>query len=406
MRLHKLFRYQLLLLNRKNSSHHQVLFSSASRNSSILDCSRRSVGTAAPSRRAQTSKRYTTAAAAAAASPNTMPTSSAAAPTDGSSNRSSSPYDTIRSYKLLLRTFISADAAILRFAVPSTLGIHADIPTCLSIYDPRDGTAKSYSPISHPSTLGHFDLLLKEYDTEHSLARYLVRELSVYDESSHSDDDDDDKSYSIQAKLKKDRIMHGSTSLFRPSDDSATAKQQCRWDTIGLIGGGTGIAPLYQLAVILLRNNADTQLHILSINHTTHDILLHPQLNALVAAHPNVRITYLLTKQQPQQEEEEVSTKDHEHITYVYYEERSEDMDLAIATTALPSPSTSDLEASNSMIFVCGKTNFGKYWAGDIARTPSTTANDGTTKKGPKIQGPLSGLLKRMGFTESQVFKY
>jgi hypothetical protein len=54
------------------------------------------------------------------------------------------------------------------------------------------------------------------------------------------------------------------------------------------------------------------------------------------------------------------------------------------------------------MILVCGRDDFVYTWSGPVVRAPPKA--DGT--KGPKIQGPLLGILQDSGFDESEVFKY
>jgi len=69
-----------------------------------------------------------------------------------------------------------------------------------------------------------------------------------------------------------------------------------------------------------------------------------------------------------------------------------------MARAALP-PSTKD---GKTMIFVCGKDGFVRTWAGPVVRGPQKP--DGS--KGPKIQGPLLGILASRGYHADEVFKY
>ena len=73
-------------------------------------------------------------------------------------------------------------------------------------------------------------------------------------------------------------------------------------------------------------------------------------------------------------------------------------MQPALAQAALP-PSTKD---GKTMILVCGTDGFVAHWGGPIGRGPKKP--DGS--KGPKVQGPLLGVLAAAGFDESEVFKY
>ena len=132
-----------------------------------------------------------------------------------------------------------------------------------------------------------------------------------------------------------------------------------------------GIAPLYQILQLLLRDDTN-KINVLSINRYDEDILLRRELDELAVMHPDrLTVTYWLT---------------HENGRG----------DVALAQQALPDPSK-----VNVMVFVCGKDGFVDHWGGPIAREETT---DGS--KGKKIQGPLRGILKDAGFDASQVFKY
>ena len=73
---------------------------------------------------------------------------------------------TVTSYPLIDKWRQSSDSWVLRFALPSDrkyLGEDPSIPTCLSVHHTvtaEEVLKKSYSPISHPATVGTFDLLV------------------------------------------------------------------------------------------------------------------------------------------------------------------------------------------------------------------------------------------------------
>ena len=141
-----------------------------------------------------------------------------------------------QSYTLLLKKKLSHDSFWLRYGLPegrTFLGIDPLIPTCIKIdYQPtvegHRALSKSYSPVSHPNQNGYFDLVVKEYPYEEGggLGKYLC---------------DMEVGSPIQAKLKGERMMHGSSAVVGRG-----------WKNIGLVAGGTGIAPLLQIARIAL----------------------------------------------------------------------------------------------------------------------------------------------------------
>jgi len=271
-------------------------------------------------------------------------------------------------YSVLNNTKISSDSNILTVAFQGReyLGWDPYIPTCISVTYQGDGNeeatddgspkkplAKSYSPISHPSQKDTFELLVKAYPFQPGggVGAYLCG-LQPGD--------------SFEGKLKSQRIMHSSPEVLG------------RWSHVGLVAGGTGIAPLYQILMILLRDDT-TKISILSINCSEQDILLKQEMDELAERYSDrVSVTYSLTSE----------------AKPGYSAGRG---DVALVQKALPDPSLKD----KVMIFVCGKDGFVETWGGKVEREKTT---DGS--KGKKIQGPLLGILRDAGYDASQVFKY
>jgi len=221
---------------------------------------------------------------------------------------------------------------------------------------------KSYSPVSHPATVGSFDLLVKSYKPQPGggvgSAICALKPGQV-----------------LVGKLKAERMVHGSPAISK------------RWDRIGLVAGGTGVAPLVQIIRICLEDpNDSTKIYLLSINRHEEDILMRDELDKLATEHPDqLFVKYSLTGGN-------AIRKDWGGLKG----RGSVDM----ARDALPPPSAVD--GQNTMIFVCGTDGFRDMWAGPVARAPPKA--DGS--KGPKIQGPLLGVLSEAGYDASDVFKY
>ena len=330
-------------------------------------------------------------------------------------------------YSLIKRRQLSPDTFLLRFALPrqihskaNILGLDSALPTCISITVP-EGTdiyengnptqgdlSKSYSPISHPATLGYFELIVKAYPPREGggVGRYLTHYIQVADETQSDDTDTCTDAHSvgtctsspppvsIKARLKAPREVHGSPAILN------------RWQHIGLVAGGTGIAPLIQIASLILDSNSKirtsypednrrlTTIHVLYINRYKEDILYKEQLDRWSEEYPEEFIvSYSLTGNR---------SDDHEGQEKFFRGRGSAEM----AKSTLPAPKIIDEDGietfSNSMIFVCGTDGFVKSWGGSIGRAPPKM--DGS--KGPKIQGPLEGWLKEVGFSADQVFKY
>ncbi|KAI1122083.1 oxidoreductase NAD-binding domain-containing protein [Nemania abortiva] len=140
---------------------------------------------------------------------------------------------------------------------------------------------------------------------------------------------------------------------------------------IALVAGGTGITPMYQLIRSIFSNPEDkTKVTLVFGNVTEEDILLKRELADIENTYPQrFRAFYVLGN--PPKEwagEKGFITKD-------------------LLKTVLPEP-----KEGNIKIFVCGPPGMYKAISG--------------TKKSPKDQGELSGILKELGYTEDQVYKF
>ena len=80
-----------------------------------------------------------------------------------------------------------------------------------------------------------------------------------------------DLSFTIEAKLKPPRNVHGSHTIVG------------RWNHIGLVAGGTGIAPLIQIASLILNSNSKIDPR----RTSTQDILYKEQLERWAKEYPN-----------------------------------------------------------------------------------------------------------------------
>lgn len=345
----------------------------------------------------------------------------------------SPPPEVLQRYILQSKKQVSPDTCLLKFSIPSissnrtTLGLDDSLPTCIKVTMPKGTThyknkrdentdslvnitvvtsrdiSKSYSPISHPSKKYGFDLLVKEYPYREGggVAAFLCslspKNCKAHIEENYSNDNktSQQSSSSILASLKSPRIIHGSPQIYN------------RWTHVGLIAGGTGIAPLFQIATMLLKDMEEDRdkssrpdivktkdVSLLFINRKKEDILLKQEIDKMVEIYGQYRfrVTYSLTG-----EDFDDSIDENDD----YYFERGRGS-LEMLRKALPPPSNHNGNGGGTMIFVCGTDEFVNFWSGPVIRGPPKA--DGS--KGPKIQGPLLGLLKNAGYDETNVFKY
>ncbi|GAP88150.1 putative NADH-cytochrome b5 reductase 2 [Rosellinia necatrix] len=140
---------------------------------------------------------------------------------------------------------------------------------------------------------------------------------------------------------------------------------------IALVAGGTGITPMYQLIRSIFDNPEDkTKVTLVFGNVTEGDILLKRELADIENTYPQrFRAFYVLDN--PPKDwagNKGFITKD-------------------LLKTVLPEP-----KEGNIKIFVCGPPGMYKAISG--------------TKTSPKDQGELSGILKELGYTADQVYKF
>lgn len=126
--------------------------------------------------------------------------------------------------------------------------------------------SRSYTPTSDNRDLGRVDLLVKVYPTG-VMTQYLEH-LAVGD------------------KVE----FRGPKGAMRYTNGYATH--------IGMIAGGTGITPMYQVIRAICVNPSDkTFVSLIYANNTEADILLKEELDVLASQHPqNLRIHYVLAK--------------------------------------------------------------------------------------------------------------
>ncbi|KAJ5157082.1 NADH-cytochrome b5 reductase 2 [Penicillium canariense] len=142
-------------------------------------------------------------------------------------------------------------------------------------------------------------------------------------------------------------------------------------DHICLIAGGTGITPMYQLARRIFKNPEDrTKVTLVFGNVSEDDILLKKELQDLENTYPQRFRAFYVLDNPP-----EGWTGGKGFIT------------KELLKTVLPEP-----KEENIKLFVCGPPGLYKAISGG--------------KVSPQDQGELSGILKELGYSKDQVFKF
>mmetsp|Transcript_64492 Transcript_64492/g.104365 ORF Transcript_64492/g.104365 Transcript_64492/m.104365 type:complete len:312 (-) Transcript_64492:1249-2184(-) len=137
---------------------------------------------------------------------------------------------------------------------------------------------------------------------------------------------------------------------------------------IGMVCGGSGITPMYQVIDAIVRNPADkTKVKLVFCNVAQEDIILKGQIDQW-AQDPRVTVTYVLDKPP------------------AGWQGGAGYLNQKMLKAWLPAPS------ADNMVYVCGP--------------PPMMISVSGNKKSPADQGELSGLLADMGYTKEQVFKF
>jgi cytochrome-b5 reductase len=140
---------------------------------------------------------------------------------------------------------------------------------------------------------------------------------------------------------------------------------------ITLIAGGTGITPMYQLTRAIFSNpNDKTKVTLVFGNLSEEDILLKRELEDLENTYPQRFRSFYVLDHPPESWQQGKG-----HIT------------KELLKTVMPEP-----KEENIKIFVCGPPGMYKAISGG--------------KPSPTDQGELTGILKELGYSKEQVYKF
>lgn len=127
---------------------------------------------------------------------------------------------------------------------------------------------RPYTPTTDDDTPGHVDFVIKVYP-EGKMSQHL------------------------------DKMEVGQTMLFK-GPKGRYQYQQGSLNAIGMLAGGTGVTPMYQVANAILKNPADkTEITLLFANVSADDILIEEELTNLQALSPQFKVHYVLNKAPP-----------------------------------------------------------------------------------------------------------
>lgn len=175
-----------------------------------------------------------------------------------------------KEFRLIKKTQISPNTARFKFALPtpnSVLGLPVGQHVICRGKD-KDGeeVIRPYTPITLDSDVGYFELVVKMYP-EGKMSHHF-REMREGDY--------------LAVKGPKGRLK------YKPNQARA----------FGMIAGGSGITPMFQLIRAILKNPKDkTKVHLIYANTTIDDILLKEELDSFAEKFPDrFKVYYVLSK--------------------------------------------------------------------------------------------------------------
>nr|DAD32710.1 TPA_asm: hypothetical protein HUJ06_011561 [Nelumbo nucifera] len=178
--------------------------------------------------------------------------------------------ENFKEFKLVQRTQLSHNVAKFRFALPtptSVLGLPiGQHISCRGRDGQGEEVIKPYTPTTLDSDLGHFELVIKMYPQGRMSHHF--REMRVGDY--------------LAVKGPKGRFK------YQPGQVRA----------FGMLAGGSGITPMFQVARAILENPKDrTKVHLIYANVTLEDILLKEELDGLARDYPDrFKVFYVLNQ--------------------------------------------------------------------------------------------------------------
>ncbi|XP_022944291.1 NADH--cytochrome b5 reductase 1-like isoform X1 [Cucurbita moschata] len=181
--------------------------------------------------------------------------------------------DNFKEFKLVKRKQLSHNVAKFRFSLPTPTSI-LGLPigqhmSCRGKDSEGEEVVKPYTPTSLDTDVGYFDLVIKMYPQGRMSHHF--REMREGD--------------FLAVKGPKGRFKYEANEV----------------EAFGMLAGGTGITPMFQVARAILENPVDhTNVHLIYANATYEDILLKEELDSLASRFPSRFSVYYVLDQPPE----------------------------------------------------------------------------------------------------------
>jgi len=186
-------------------------------------------------------------------------------------------------FQLVFKRELTHDTALFRFALPSeqhVLGLPIGQHIYLSAEINGETVIRPYTPTSSDDDKGYFDLVLKVYRSNvHPKFPDGGKMTQHLDKMNPGD--------TILVRGPSGRLQYKGNGVFEVRVDKKTPPTIKKVKRIGMIAGGTGITPMYQLVKDICKHTDDeTKLQLIFANQSENDILLREELEEF---HENYR---------------------------------------------------------------------------------------------------------------------
>ncbi|KAK1420672.1 hypothetical protein QVD17_22458 [Tagetes erecta] len=182
--------------------------------------------------------------------------------------------ENFRDFKLVKKTQLSHNVAKFRFALPtptSVLGLPiGQHISCRGQDSQGEEVIKPYTPTTLDTDVGYFELVIKMYPQGRMSHHF--REMREGDYMA------------VRGPKGRFKYQPGQVRAF------------------GMLAGGSGITPMFQVARAILENPKDkTQVHLIYANVTYDDILLKEEIDGLATNYPGLFHVYYVLNQPPEE---------------------------------------------------------------------------------------------------------
>jgi len=183
-------------------------------------------------------------------------------------------------FPLVFKEELTHDTRKMRFGLPSaehTLGLPLGQHVYLSAKVNGELTVRPYTPTSSEQDKGYFDLVLKVYKSGVHPKFPNGGKLTQHLDSIEVGD-------TIDVRGPSGRLQYKQKGVFEISVDKRTPPTVKQAKRVGMIAGGTGITPMFQLIKDVCNNPDDhTKLQLIFANQSENDILLREEIDEFAA---------------------------------------------------------------------------------------------------------------------------